>query len=62
MRSFFTGVLTGLLATGCPVAHGEDLSTSETSYTGATILEGDWDVTFEDVQPPSGSEERRVER
>ena len=38
-------------------AYAEDLSASETSYTGATILEGDWDVTFEDYQPFSDSEE-----
>tara|TARA_Y100001970_G_scaffold190812_1_gene232070 strand:+ start:5033 stop:6232 length:1200 start_codon:yes stop_codon:yes gene_type:complete len=57
VRSFFTGVLLGLLLTGCPVAHGGDLSDSETSYTGATILEGDWDVWFEDFQPFSDSEE-----
>ena len=57
MRTFFTGALLGLLLTGCPVAHGGEISTSETSYTGATILEGDWDVWFEDFQPFSDSEE-----
>ena len=57
MKSFFTGVLLGLLTTGCPVAHGQDLSASETSYTGATILEGDWDVTFNGFEPISDSEE-----
>lgn len=35
----------------------EDVSSSETSYTGATILEGDWDVTFEKSSPIAESEE-----
>ena len=56
-KSFLTGLVAGLWLTGCPVAHGGDLSDSETSYTGATILEGDWDVAFEDFQPFSDSEE-----
>jgi hypothetical protein len=30
-------------------AHADTLSESDTSYTGATILEGDLDVTFENV-------------
>jgi len=29
-------------------ASAQELSSSETSYTGATILEGDWDVTFQE--------------
>ena len=55
MRSFFTGALLGLILSN--PAHGEDLSSSETSYTGATILEGDWDVTFNGFEPFSDSEE-----
>ena len=55
MRSFLTGVLIGLILSN--PAHGEDLSASETSYTGATILEGDWDVAFNDFEPISGGEE-----
>ena len=39
-------------------AHATELSDSETSYTGATILEGDWDVTFENSVDFSGSEDR----
>lgn len=38
-------------------AHAEDLSASETSYTGATILEGDWDVTLNGFEAISDSEE-----
>ena len=55
--SILPGLITGLLLTGCPIAHAEDLSASETSYTGATILEGDWDVTFNGFEPISDSEE-----
>ena len=47
----------GLLLTVHPTAQAGELSVSETSYTGATILEGDWDVTFEDFQPFGDSEE-----
>ena len=57
MRSILAGVLLGLISTGCPVAHAEDLSSSETSYTGATILEGDWDVTFNGFEPITDDEE-----
>ena len=39
-------------------AHATSLSASETSYTGASILEGDWDVSFEDSFDISGSEDR----
>ena len=39
-------------------AFASDMSDSETSYAGATILEGDWDVTFENSVDISGSEER----
>ena len=39
-------------------AFASDMSDSETSYSGATILEGDWDVTFENSVDISGSEER----
>ncbi len=38
-------------------AFAEDLSASETSYTGATILEGDIDVTFQDAYDISGNED-----
>jgi len=55
VKSLFMGALLGLILTN--PAHGEDLSASETSYTGATILEGDWDVTFNGFEPISDSEE-----
>ena len=55
MKTFAS--LLGLFLTGCPVAYADDLSASETSYTGATILEGDWDVTFDEYQAFSDSEE-----
>ncbi len=35
----------------------DDLSSSETSYTGATILEGDWDVTFQESIAIADSED-----
>ena len=38
-------------------AAAEDLSASETSYTGATILEGDWDVTFQESVAIADSED-----
>ena len=50
-------LITSILLTGCPVAHAEDLSASETSYTGATILEGDWDVTFQESVAIADSED-----
>ena len=55
MKSFLFGTLAGLLLLS--PAYAEELSTSETSYTGATILEGDWDVTFNGFEPFSDSEE-----
>ena len=55
MRTFLTSALLGLILTN--TAHGSDISASETSYTGATILEGDWDVTFNELEPISGGEE-----
>tara|TARA_B100000700_G_scaffold307850_1_gene384815 strand:- start:941 stop:2125 length:1185 start_codon:yes stop_codon:yes gene_type:complete len=55
MKKYLLGLGAGLLLS-TPV-YGEDLSTSETSYTGATILEGDWDVWFDNVNPISDSEE-----
>ena len=55
MKSFLLGALLGLILSN--PAHGEDLSSSETSYTGATILEGDWDVTFNGFETIAGSEE-----
>ena len=30
-------------------AVAEDISSSETSYTGASILQGDWEVQFDSV-------------
>ena len=38
-------------------ASAQDLSASETSYTGATILEGDWDVTFQESIAIADSED-----
>ena len=38
-------------------AAAEDLSASETSYTGATILEGDWDGTFQESVAIADSED-----
>ena len=55
MKSFFMGALLGLILSN--PAHGEDLSSSETSYTGATILEGDWDVTINGFEPIADSED-----
>ena len=55
MRSFILALSAGLLLSA-PV-YGDDLSTSETSYTGATILEGDWDVTFDNINPISDGED-----
>ena len=55
MKSLIFGALVGLVLSSN--AYGEDLSASETSYTGATILEGDWDVTFENSVDITGSEE-----
>ena len=55
MKPFLFGVLTGLMLS--QPAYGEDLSVSETSYTGATILEGDWDVTFQESVSIAGSDE-----
>ena len=55
MKPFLLGVLTGLILT--QPAYGEDLSSSETSYTGATILEGDWDVTFQESVAIADSED-----
>ena len=52
-----TGFLTGLMLSYSPGAYGEDLSSSETSYTGATILEGDWDVTFQESVAIADSED-----
>jgi len=39
-------------------ANASDLSASETSYSGASILEGDWDVSFETATDIAGSEGR----
>ncbi len=40
------------------ITYASDFSDSETSYSGAKILEGDWDVTFENSVDISGSEDR----
>ena len=56
MRLMLLSCLLGI-ALSNPV-QAEDLSSSETSYTGATILEGDWDVTFEKSADIAGSEDR----
>jgi len=45
------------LSLGFP-AYAEDLSDSETSYAGASILEGDWDVSFETATDIAGSDDR----
>ena len=55
MKRLMLPVLAGLCFSNS--ASGDALSDSETSYTGATILQGDWDVTFEDFQPFGDSEE-----
>lgn len=52
----FTNLLLSLCLMNTANAGG--LSASETSYTGASILEGDWDVSFEDATDIAGSEER----
>ena len=49
-------LLTALALTG--TAHADDFSDSETSYSGASILEGDWDVSFETATDIAGSEDR----
>ena len=55
MKSLMFGALVGLALSSN--AYGEDLSASETSYTGATILEGDWDVTINEFEPIADSED-----
>jgi len=52
----FLSLLTAL-ALAAP-AHASDFSDSETSYSGASILEGDWDVSFETATDIAGSEDR----
>ena len=49
--------LLAALALSAP-AHADDFSASETSYSGASILEGDWDVSFETATDIAGSEDR----
>ena len=53
-------MFTNLLLSLClmSTAHAETLSDSETSYSGASILEGDWDVSFETVTDVADSEDR----
>jgi len=48
-------IVLGLALIG--TASAQDFSSSETSYTGATILEGDWDVSFETATDITGSED-----
>ena len=52
----FTNLLLSLCLMGS--AHADDFSDSETSYSGASILEGDWDVSFETATDIAGSEGR----
>ena len=52
----FTNLLLSLCLMG--TANAEALSDSETSYSGASILEGDWDVSFETATDIAGSEGR----
>ena len=52
----FTNLLLSLCLMG--TANASDLSASETSYSGASILEGDWDVSFETATDIAGSEGR----
>lgn len=51
----FTTLLTTLCLMG--TANAGALSDSETSYTGASILEGDWDVSFENTVDAHESDE-----
>jgi hypothetical protein len=51
----FKSIILALTMMG--TASAQDLSVSETSYTGATILEGDWDVSFNGFEPISDSED-----
>ena len=55
MKKILAVLLTCLMTS---TAQASGLSDSETSYTGATILEGDWDVTFENSVDIAGSEDR----
>jgi len=48
----------GLLLLCLGTSYAQSLSDSETSYSGASILEGDWDVTFETSIDISDSEDR----
>lgn len=50
----FTSLLLSLCLSG--TAHAGSLSASDTSYTGASILTGDIDVTFEDAIDINGEE------
>jgi len=52
----FTNLLLSLCLMG--TANATDLSDSETSYSGASILEGDWDVSFETATDIAGREDR----
>ena len=48
-------IILALALSGTAIA--QDFSSSETSYTGATILEGDWDVTFQESVAIADSED-----
>ena len=56
MKKILMGLIYCLAISSTSIA--SDLSDSETSYTGAAILEGDWDVTFENSVNITGSEDR----
>jgi hypothetical protein len=52
----FKSIILALAMMGTAYAQ-DDVSSSETSYTGATILEGDWDVTFQESIAIADSED-----
>jgi hypothetical protein len=52
----FKSIILAMAMMGTAYAQ-EDVSSSETSYTGATILEGDWDVTFQESIAIADSED-----
>ena len=52
----FKSIILALAMMGTSYAQ-DDISASETSYTGATILEGDWDVTFQESIAIADSED-----
>jgi len=56
ISKLLTITMLGFLNLSTAIAQ-EDVSSSETSYTGATILEGDWDVTFQESIAIADSED-----